>query len=101
MTLLPPPAVNNSCGVAVTISAPVISADPVCSGTKTYTYTYTDCTGTPATWVYTYTITPPTLTLPAPGGSTVACIADFQKALKRLPVTHSCRMPPSTSLPGI
>jgi hypothetical protein len=27
-------------------------------------------------WIYTYTIDAPTFTLPAPGASTVACIAD-------------------------
>ena len=41
-----PPVVNNSCGTPLTITGPVVGADPVCSGTKTYTWTYTDCTGT-------------------------------------------------------
>ena len=55
-----PPSVMNSCGSALVVSGPVIGADPICSGTKTYTWTYTDCTGTATDWVYTYTITPPT-----------------------------------------
>jgi hypothetical protein len=71
-----PPAVVDNCGRVITPSAPVISADPVCAGTKTYTYTYTDCNGAPYNWVYTYTIAPPTVVLPAPGGSTVACVAN-------------------------
>ena len=85
-----PPAVNNSCGSAVTITGPVVGADPVCSGTKTYTWTYTDCNNTTATWTYTYTITPPTFTLPADGGSTVACIADAQVVPTPPAVNNSC-----------
>ena len=85
-----PPAVNNSCGSAVTITGPVVGADPVCSGTKTYTWTYTDCSGTTATWTYTYTITPPTFNLPADGGSTVACIADAQTVPIPPAVNNSC-----------
>ena len=85
-----PPAVNNSCGNAVSITGPVVSADPLCSGTKTYTWTYTDCSGVTATWVYTYTITPPTFTLPANGGSTVTCIADAQIVPTPLVLNNSC-----------
>src|SRR5678809_1353934 len=73
-----PPAANNSCGDPITISGPVVSADPVCSGIKTYTFTYTNCDGTTADWIYTYTITPPTFTAPGADGSTVPCIADAQ-----------------------
>src|SRR6266513_3600856 len=51
-----PPSVSDNCGRAITPSAPVISPDPVCAGTKTYTYTYTDCAGVARQWVYTYTI---------------------------------------------
>src|SRR4029077_8560135 len=71
-----PPTVTDNCGRTITPSAPVISADPACAGTKTYTYTYTDCSGVGHDWVYTYTITAPTVTLPAPGASTVACPSD-------------------------
>src|SRR4029453_11490434 len=85
-----PPVLNNSCGNAVTITGPVIGADPVCSGTKTYTWTYTDCSGATATWVYTYTITPPTFTLPADGGSIVACIADAQIVPTPPAINNSC-----------
>src|SRR5678809_820233 len=73
-----PPVVNNSCGTPLTITGPVVGPNPVCSGTKTYTYTYTDCTGNSSPWVYTYTISPPTITAPAPGSATVACISNAQ-----------------------
>ena len=68
-----PPQVINSCDELVLPTGPAISANPVCSGQKTYGWTYTDCSGNAATWVYTYTIAPPSITLPAPAGSTVNC----------------------------
>src|SRR5260221_3653516 len=55
-----PPVVTDNCGRTITPSAPVISPDPPCAGTKTYTYTYTACDNTAYTWVYTYTISAPT-----------------------------------------
>jgi hypothetical protein len=88
-----PPVVNNSCGDPLTLTGPVVGADPVCSGTKTYTWTYTDCTGTSGQWVYTYTISPATFTLPADGGSTVACISDAQTVPTPPVVTNSCGDP--------
>ncbi|MFD2527501.1 hypothetical protein ACFSQD_16880, partial [Flavihumibacter stibioxidans] len=65
----------DACGAAV---SPVMteSSDPACVGTKVYTFTYSNCAGQPAVWTYTYTISAPTVTLPADGGSTVACVAD-------------------------
>lgn len=89
-TVPTPPAVNNSCGTPLNISAPVISPDPVCSGTKTYTFTYTDCTGATQNWVFTYTISPPTFTLPANSGSTVACVSDAQVVPTPPVVSNSC-----------
>ncbi|MFC0776393.1 HYR-like domain-containing protein, partial [Terrimonas alba] len=71
-----PPVVTDNCGRAITPSAPVVSADPVCAGIKTYTYIYTDCYGTTYNWVYTYTISAPVVNMPANGASTVACLAD-------------------------
>src|SRR5258706_1381498 len=62
-----------TCGRTITPSAPAVSPDPACAGTKTYTYTYTACDNTAYTWVYTYTIRAPTVTIPAGGSSTVAC----------------------------
>ena len=47
------PTVLDNCGRTLTVSAPVISAAPVCAGTQTYTYTYTSCSGTTYPWVYT------------------------------------------------
>src|SRR5688500_19313363 len=71
-----PPTVVDNCNRPITPSAAVVGADPACAGTKTYTFTYTDCNGTAYEWVYTYTISAPTVTMPAPGASTVACPAD-------------------------
>nr|WP_222840241.1 T9SS type B sorting domain-containing protein [Flavihumibacter stibioxidans] len=71
-----PPVVTDNCGRTLVPSAPVVSADPACIGTKVYTFTYTDCNNVDYTWTYTYTISAPTVTLPADGGSTVACVAD-------------------------
>jgi gliding motility-associated-like protein len=68
-----PPAVQDNCGRDLTISAPMVSADPACAGTKTYIYTYTDCSSAMYEWVYTYTISEPVVTMPANTGSTVAC----------------------------
>ena len=70
-----PPTVVDQCGRTLAVSAPVISALPVCSGTRTYTYTYTNCVGGTYSWVYTYTISTPTVAMPAAGASTVACPA--------------------------
>ena len=88
-----PPVVNNSCGDLISPTGPVVGADPVCSGTKTYTWTYTDCTGSSIPWVYTYTISPPTLSLPADGGSTVPCISDAQTIPSPPSVNNSCGDP--------
>jgi gliding motility-associated-like protein len=88
-----PPVVNNSCGDPAVVTGPVVSADPVCSGTKTYTWTYTDCTGANIPWVYTYTVTPPTLSLPADDGSTVACVSDAQVIPANPTVNNSCGDP--------
>ncbi|MDP5011027.1 MAG: hypothetical protein NWQ47_07345, partial [Crocinitomicaceae bacterium] len=69
------PTVLDNCGRTLSVSAPVISAAPACSGTQTYTYTYTSCSGTTYPWVYTYTFNDnilPTASNPAtitvPGG---------------------------------
>jgi hypothetical protein len=76
--------------------------DPTCAGTKTYTFTYTNCDGTTKDWIYTYTIAAPTFTLPAPGASSVACLAD---AVMPIPptVTDNCgnAITPSAGVPGV
>src|SRR5678810_788310 len=96
-----PPAANNSCGDPITISGPVVSADPVCSGIKTYTFTYTNCDGTTADWIYTYTITPPTFTAPGADGSTVPCIADAQVVPTPPAANNSCGDPITISGPVV
>ena len=70
-----PPDVFDNCGNQLTVSVPVVGADPVCSGPKTYTFTYTDpITGVFADWVYTYTVVySGALTPPSNGSSTVSC----------------------------
>ena len=88
-----PPIVNNSCGDPVVPVGPVIGSDPLCSGTKTYTWTYTDCTGNSLQWVYTYNVSPPTFTIPADDGSTVACISDAQVVPTPPTVNNSCNDP--------
>ncbi len=100
-TVPTPPVVNNSCGTPLTITGPVVGPNPVCSGTKTYTWTYTDCTGSSGQWVYTYTVSPPTFTLPAPGGSTVACVSDAQVVPTPPVVTNSCGNPIAPTGPVI
>src|SRR4029078_5043186 len=96
-----PPNVNNSCGTPLTITGPVVGANPACSGPKTYTYTYTDCTGNTASWVYTYTISPPTITAPAPGGATVACISNAQTVPTPPTVNNSCGAPTTVTGPVV
>ena len=71
-----PPNVVDNCGRTITASAPVVSADPACAGTKTYTYTLYRLCRSSYDWTYTYTISAPTFTIPADGASTVACPAD-------------------------
>ncbi|WP_039135556.1 hypothetical protein, partial [Flavihumibacter sp. ZG627] len=85
------PVVTDNCGRVLTpVGPPVVSAKPLCGGTRTYTYTYVDCAGNQQDWVYTYTVTPPVFTLPANGGSTVACIADAQVIPVPLSLQNSC-----------
>jgi hypothetical protein len=96
-----PPVVNNSCGTPLTITGPVVGANPVCSGTKTYTYTYTDCTGNSSPWVYTYTITPPTISAPAPGSATVACVSNAQTVPTPPTVNNSCGTPATVTGPVV
>ncbi|MFN7280590.1 MAG: hypothetical protein ACK5VH_10555, partial [bacterium] len=50
------PLVKDACGNVLSPSAPVVSAKPGCTGTRTYTYTYTDCEGNTGQWVFTYTV---------------------------------------------
>src|SRR5205085_1818861 len=74
-----PPTVLDNCGRTLTVSAGVPGTDPACAGPKTYTFTYTLCDNTTKTWIYTYTISAPTVTMPADGASTVACLANADR----------------------
>ena len=87
-----PPIVTDNCDRPITASAGVRGTDPACGGPKTWTFTYTDCDGGTYDWVYTYTILAPTVSLPAPGASAVACPAD---AVAPTPptVTDNCDRP--------
>src|SRR5690606_4350373 len=62
----------------LTVTGPVVSDDPECSGTKTYTWTYEDCTGETADWTYTYTIIFDPLQPIVPTDTLVNCYADIQ-----------------------
>src|SRR5688572_31842602 len=95
-----PPIVLDNCGRTLTASAPVVSPDPACAGTKRYTYTYTACDNTTFTWVYTYTISAPVVTMPAPGASTVACPAHAVPPTVPL-VTDNCGRTLTASAPVI
>jgi hypothetical protein len=68
-----PTVLDNCMGTLLPVGPPVVSAKPVCEGTRTYTYTYTDCEGNSHPWVFTYTVEREDFTPPAPGGATVAC----------------------------
>ena len=71
------PVVKDICGNTLPAPIPVVSANPLCNGQKTYTYTYTDCAGLSFVWAFTYTIervTPPTeFGTPVATTATVEC----------------------------
>ncbi len=85
------PTVLDNCGRALSVSAPVISADPACEGIKTYTYTYTDCAGAAYNWIFTYTIDySGGLMPPANTNSTVSCPADAINPGAPATITDAC-----------
>src|SRR4030095_12429118 len=63
--------------------------------------TYTDCSGAATPWVYTYTITPPTISAPAPGAATVACISNAQTVPTPPTVNNSCGTPATMTCPVV
>ncbi|MBK9018371.1 MAG: hypothetical protein IPM82_32405 [Saprospiraceae bacterium] len=70
--------VLSNCGETITPTGPTIVFNPnplTCEGTKTYQWTYTDCEGNCHPWSFVYTIERLDFTVPANGGSTVACPA--------------------------
>src|SRR5687767_15815652 len=93
-----PPPVNDNCGRPLTISAPVASALPACSRHITYTlFPYTTLFRS-YTWTHTTTVLPPTVVMPAPTTSTVACPADAA-APTPPPVNDNCGRPLTISAP--
>ena len=72
-----PPSVLDNCGNTIVPALPVISEDPLCSGTKTYSFTFTNCDGSTKEWTYTYTLIPATFIVPAAESKTVKCFADI------------------------
>lgn len=101
MTVPTPPVVNDNCGTPMAVSGPVVSPNPVCSGTKTYTWTYTDCSGNATPWSYVYTISPPTFNMPPNGGSTVNCLAAAQTVPSNPSVSNSCGTPLAVTGPVV
>src|SRR5687767_15931443 len=78
-----PPPVNDNCNRPLTISAPVATLSLHGALPISYTFTYTDCAGATYTWTHTTTVLPPTVVMPAPTTSTVACPADASAAERR------------------
>ncbi|MGY0392317.1 HYR-like domain-containing protein [Bizionia sp. KMM 8389] len=86
-----PPVVTDNCGNEIIPNAPIVSADPGCSGDKTYTWTYTDCAGNSEDWVYTYSINDdiaPEAPI-APADITLQCITDLPASIT-LTATDNC-----------
>src|SRR5690606_677071 len=82
--------VTSTGGGDLTVTGPVVSDDPACSGTTTSLRDALPSSGVAADWTYTYTINPPTSSLPADDGSTVDCIEDAQIVPTPPTVTNSC-----------
>ncbi|MBK8054554.1 MAG: T9SS type A sorting domain-containing protein [Saprospiraceae bacterium] len=73
-----PNTITDACGRPVTATGPTVTSSPdpiTCEGTKTFTWNLTDCAGNTNTWSWIVTIERNDFTLPANGGSTVACPA--------------------------
>ncbi len=84
------PTVVDNCGNTLLPTPPVISAQVVCEGDRTYTYTYTDCEGNTHNWVFTYTVEREDFTMPADGASIVACPAATDIAPTLPSVVDNC-----------
>lgn len=85
------PIVEDDCGFLIDpVGPPVVSAQVVCEGTRTYTYTYEDCAGNSADWVFTYTVERLDFVVPAFGSLVVTCPA-MTDVVPPLPViTDNC-----------
>jgi gliding motility-associated-like protein len=85
------PTVLDNCGRTLSVSAPVVTPDPICEGSKTYTYTYTDCFGTTYPWTFTYTIDySGGLTAPSSTSSTVSCPSQAIAPAAPANITDAC-----------
>ena len=96
-----PPAVKDTCGNQTPAPGPVVRASPSCEGDVTYVWTYTDCEGNGHDWTYTYTIEYEDFTVPADGGSTIACPSGLNTP-SPLAVTATSEiypLPPHDALP--
>ena len=84
-----PPLIFDQCDRELTVVGQEITFDNTggCAGTIVWTTTYEDCAEQIYHWNYTYTISPPVWSVPAAGGSPVACPADAE--LQPTPPTHS------------
>src|SRR5687767_15943167 len=70
-----PPVVNDNCGRPLTVSAPVVSTPPACAGPITYTFTYRSEERRVGKECNSSSVLHPSVTMPAPGTSTVDCPA--------------------------
>src|SRR5688572_31621764 len=95
-----PPSLHSTDLRPLTVSAPVVSTPPACTGPITYTFTYTDCAGATYTWVHTTTVQPPTVTMPQPGTSTVDCPANATAPTPPV-VNDNCGRPLTVSAPVV
>lgn len=87
-----PPTVMSNCGETLTPTGPVVVDNPnpiTCEGTRTYTWTYTDCAGHVQQWSHVVTVTRLDFTVPANGGSTVACTSAITQPTPPV-VTSNC-----------
>ncbi len=97
------PIVTDNCDVVLIPDLQNVTAKPTCEGTRTYTYLYEDCVGNQAEWNFTYTVEYDDFTLPAPGGSIVACpnATDFAPTLPVFTDNCGVVLTPSPSVPVI
>ncbi|MBO5829461.1 MAG: hypothetical protein J6R59_13565, partial [Paludibacteraceae bacterium] len=74
------PDVEDACGNKLkgVLKSVTPTKVPECEGTVTYVYTFTDCASHAHDWEFVYKIEKPKLTIPADGGSDVACLKDVK-----------------------
>src|SRR5260221_5294053 len=80
--------VTYSCVRTISATLGTVLYDTACGGTVKYPYSYLGCSGAAQIYTYTYTITPPTFTVPADQGSTVACAS--LALTPTAPTTEAC-----------